>query len=265
MIKMIALDFDWTMVDYSGPEPTIGRELIDRLNGFIERGGYAGIVSGRQYWDFQNDFKKMGLPWAQPFPNYLIAREAYIYEVHGRNYKEVLPFDAQMRIEILRLNRMLTECLNDVFHMYEQHGIEITNFFVYGDFGVEIHVKQENAQEAMHLLENFVREKRLCNVAVHRNGVMVTLYHKNAGKGNTLLKAAQHFGIEPHEVLAIGDSYNDLSMIDGRFGFHGGCVGNADEELKSVVRRSGGYVGRYTAYAGVLDILQQATKNGSIE
>lgn len=265
MIKMIAMDYDWTLLDYSGQEPVVGKETIDLINRFIADGGYAGIVSGRQYWDFCGEFKSMGLPWAEKFPNYIVGREAYIYETDGLNYKGFSEHNAVIRKKITALMRKMTAYLEDILKMYEKNDISVTNFFVYGDFAIEIHTEREDAQRAMDLLSEFINKKGIEDAAVHRNGVMVTVYNKYAGKGNTLLAAAKHFGIKPHEVLAIGDSYNDITMIDGKLGFVGACVGNADEEIKNVVKAGGGYIGNGTAYKGIADILRQLEKERKIK
>lgn len=265
MIKMIAMDYDWTLLDYSGQEPFIGKETIDLINRFINAGGYAGIVSGRQYWDFRGEFKSMGLPWAEKFPNYIIGREAYIYEVDGLNYTEFSEHNEKMHKNITALTRKMTAYLEDILTLYEKNNIQVTNFFVYGDFAVEIHTVKEDAQKAMELLSEFVKEKGITDAAVHRNGVMVTVYSKYAGKGKTLLAAAGHFGINPGEVLAIGDSCNDITMIDGKLGFVGACVGNAEDRVKEIVKAGGGYVGNGTAYKGIADILYQLKKDEKIE
>lgn len=264
MIKMIAMDYDWTLLDYSGQESIIGRETIDLINRFTKTGGYAGIVSGRQYWDFYYDFKRMGLPWSGNFPNFIIGREAYIYEVNGLNYKEVEEHNRLIHKKITSLTRKMTAYMEEIFEMYEANNIRVTNFYVYGDFAVEIHTEKEDAQKAMELLSEFVNVRKIEDAAVHRNGAMVTVYSKSAGKGNALLAAAKHFGVQPHEVLAIGDSYNDISMIDGKLGFVGGCVGNAEEGIKSIVKTGGGYIGNGTAYKGVADILYQLKDDGKI-
>ncbi|MCK8817205.1 Cof-type HAD-IIB family hydrolase [Natroniella sulfidigena] len=49
-------------------------------------------------------------------------------------------------------------------------------------------------------------------------------------KGNTLANLATELGIEAEEVMAIGDSYNDLEMIE--YAGLGVAVGNAKEEIK---------------------------------
>ena len=264
MIKMIAMDYDWTLLDYSGQESIIGRETIDLINRFTNGGGYAGIVSGRQYWDFYYDFKRMGLPWSEHFPNFIIGREAYIYEVNGLNYTEAAEHNRLMHKKITALTRKMTAYMEEIFAMYEASNIRVTNFYVYGDFAVEIHTEKEDAQKAMELLSEFVRVRKIEDATVHRNGVMVTVYSKSAGKGNALLAAAKHFGVQPYEVLAIGDSYNDISMIDGKLGFVGACVGNAEEEIKNIVKTGGGYIGNETAYKGVADILYQLKDDGKI-
>lgn len=88
---------------------------------------------------------------------------------------------------------------------------------------------------------------------------------KDAGKGNALLAATKAFGLKPSEVLAIGDNYNDVSMIDGKLGFVGACVGNADDNIKKIVKDGGGYVGEGFAHRGVLDVIRQLKKDGLID
>ena len=88
---------------------------------------------------------------------------------------------------------------------------------------------------------------------------------KGAEKGNALLAATKAFGLKPSEVLAIGDNYNDVSMIDGKLGFVGACVGNADDNIKKIVKDGGGYVGDGFAHRGVLDVIRQLKKDGLID
>lgn len=131
--------------------------------------------------------------------------------------------------------------------MYEKAGITVNNFYIYGHYAVEVHVDIKNADKALELMREFVKEKGFEDAAVHRNGMMITIYHKDAGKGNALLAASEAFGLKPSEVLAIGDNYNDVSMIDGNLGFVGACVGNG------------------MAHKGVLDVIKQLKKDGLIK
>lgn len=267
MIKMIAMDFDWTIVDHSkkNAKDRVGKNIIEILNRFIERGNYAGIVSGRAVWDFEREFGYMGIEWANPFPNYVIAREAYIYETKNNEYIEKKEYNLPVREKIMELNKKISSYFNDIFEMYKLEEIIVTNFFIYGDFAVEIHVKSEEAQRAMELMNKFIVKHNIKNAAVHRNGNMITIYNQIAGKGNTLLAAAELFGLKPGEVLAIGDNYNDISMIDGKLGFIGACVGNAEIGIKEIVKAGGGYIGKAAAYEGIIDVIKQLEYDGLIE
>lgn len=49
-------------------------------------------------------------------------------------------------------------------------------------------------------------------------------------KGIALEKVARHYGVDERQILALGDHFNDISMIE-RAGF-GVAMGNAEEEVK---------------------------------
>lgn len=53
----------------------------------------------------------------------------------------------------------------------------------------------------------------------------------NAGKGNALLKLCAHLGLDIADAIAIGDSMNDISMVEAA-GL-GAAVKNADDRLKA--------------------------------
>lgn len=55
---------------------------------------------------------------------------------------------------------------------------------------------------------------------------------KGASKGRAIEILADHYGIKKHEVIAIGDSENDISAID--FAGMGIAMGNASEEVKKI-------------------------------
>lgn len=61
------------------------------------------------------------------------------------------------------------------------------------------------------------------NFEVMRNG---------STKGDAVRYLANYFGIDKEEVMCIGDSENDLSMI--KYAGTGIAMGNASEDIKSV-------------------------------
>ena len=53
-------------------------------------------------------------------------------------------------------------------------------------------------------------------------------------KGEAVKKIANYYNIPLSEVIAVGDSLNDMSLIDGEW--HGVCVGDGMEEVKKVAK-----------------------------
>ena len=93
------------------------------------------------------------------------------------------------------------------------------------------------------------------DLACNRNARLVQIHDARAGKGLALAELARLWEIRPEQVLAIGDSHNDLSMLDAPRGFQVATVGNADEHVKTLVAQRRGYVAAGVAGAGVLEAL----------
>jgi Cof subfamily protein (haloacid dehalogenase superfamily) len=63
-----------------------------------------------------------------------------------------------------------------------------------------------------------------------RDLCMVDILNKGCTKGAALRRWADFKGYAPHEVMAIGDNYNDIEMLE--FAGHPYIMGNATEELR---------------------------------
>lgn len=92
----------------------------------------------------------------------------------------------------------------------------------------------------------------VCN----QNVRLVQVVDGRAGKGHVLATLADLLGVARDQVLAIGDSANDHSMLDGSFGFRAAAPANADPETQAAVRRGTGYVARGPIGAGVVEALE---------
>ena len=74
---------------------------------------------------------------------------------------------------------------------------------------------------------------------------ILDIVNKQATKGNALLALADHLGIYPKEVAAIGDNYNDITMLK-----EAGLaitVENAEDEIRNIAD----YVSKSNHYSGV--------------
>ena len=91
-----------------------------------------------------------------------------------------------------------------------------------------------NDENKLNYYRNFLPEK----YQVNANGSFVVnleITDSTASKGNSLKKYAASRGINLSEVMTIGDSFNDLSMLQKEFGVTVG-MGNALEEIKEIVK-----------------------------
>lgn len=82
-------------------------------------------------------------------------------------------------------------------------------------------IKEEDVKEA---LKNF-------NVEVYDTKFAIHLTDPAVNKGSSLTRLAEHMGIKTEDIMAIGDSENDIKFLEVA-GLKI-AVGNADEELKA--------------------------------
>jgi len=98
--------------------------------------------------------------------------------------------------------------------------------------------QMEDARRARFLMEEITPGF----VKPLRNRHYVGLVPRKAGKGNCIERLCKYFDIDTSSVLAIGNSHNDRSMLDGRLGFIPSAVVNADPEIKQLVLDNDGIV-----------------------
>jgi len=82
--------------------------------------------------------------------------------------------------------------------------------------------------------------------------------HIDATKGNAIKYLAQKFGIDRRDIIAIGDSYNDISMIE--YAGLGVAMGNAPEDIKSIAD----YVTLKNSESGVAHVVERFILGGVI-
>jgi Cof subfamily protein (haloacid dehalogenase superfamily) len=84
-----------------------------------------------------------------------------------------------------------------------------------------------------------------------RNLCIIDILNRDCSKGHALRRWAERRGIDREQVMAIGDNYNDLEMLE--FAGLPIIMGNASEEL----RQSGWHVTATNAESGVAAALEQ--------
>lgn len=73
-----------------------------------------------------------------------------------------------------------------------------------------------------------------CKAVITDDGTLCQIMHAEVSKWNSIQYVLQHLNREVSEVIAFGDDYNDMEMIE-KCGI-GVAMNNAVEELKSVAK-----------------------------
>lgn len=125
--------------------------------------------------------------------------------------------------------------------------------------GVVAFGAEEHAIEFAEVLRARLRAES-SGLACNRNRHLVQVHDALVDKASSLTALSGVLGVEPGHVLAIGDSDNDRSMVDGHCGFRSATVANATPGVKDAVRRAGGTVADAPAGAGVAALLNDLVR-----
>lgn len=240
-IKLLALDLDDTLLD-SGLK--IAPDCITAIQAARARGVRVTISTGRMY--------RSALPYAQqleidvPLITYQgawvknsLTEEVLYYEPLGYELsKQIMEFFRGMGVH---------------YHSYFNDELCMEQLSEEGNFyshlaGVKPHIVEDliielNRNEAMKIMAITDNQKVLLEMESElRSRFSQSLYitrskpcylevmSRLASKANALQVIANHYGIDRKEVMAVGDSYNDIDMIE--WAGLGVAMGNAFDPVK---------------------------------
>lgn len=232
MKKLIVFDWDDTLYDSSHQElPEYSRQVINDLK--RKEDVIVGVATGRAAFYF----KKFNLNWDVYVSNngqYVKVFDEVIYEnkVDPQIRNEMLAWVKSKGGTLFGVNSALGIChtiavsdKNITDHISFQR---ISNYGPHQDNLPYEHIlllayDPKYDQELINLYPDYI---------IHRyHGYMVDVIPKGNTKLESVLKAAEYLKIKHENVIAFGDSDNDLEMIEG-VGI-GIAMGNANENVKA--------------------------------
>lgn len=261
MISCIVTDLDGTLLNH---ESKISPENVESLKCAQKNGIEIIVATGRNYPDVIEIFKESGLKtWV------IGANGATIHDPEGNLFAH-LPMDKQKAMNLLQwleerdyyyevfsndclyspqrgrqliaieLDRLCTANPEISREELEKHAI--IQFSQTGFSYIDSYKEIENpAIDVYNILAfSFDKAKLDAGWSTFQDDSSITLVssgtynfefeHKEASKGNALTKLANHLGIHLKDVLAMGDSMNDLSMLTS-VGYPV-AMGNARQDVK---------------------------------
>lgn len=243
MIKLIAADLDDTLLDHDGKLTEENKKAIAEA---AEKGIIFTIATGRMFQSTAPFGRELGLGNDLPLICY---NGAMIRRLSGGTlYEQALPAEVGSAIAEYGQTRgwtvnayfddelYVSELNQDVKDYAERLRVGVTEV----DDLVEF--IQDGSKQLSKLLIISEPEQTLARIEELRPLVgedvlllrsrprYIEITNANAHKGNALMWLAKSLGIGAHEVMAIGDSNNDISMI--QTAGVGVAVGNAPREVQ---------------------------------
>ena len=263
---MLALDLDGTLLNSRGELPERNFQAIAAAR---KLGVHVTLVTGRRFRDARPLALRLGLDVPVISHNGALTKHARTLETVA---VQLLPLEAAR--EVLRLGRaagadalvsddpegkgvLVYDYLsddNDALAKYiawsrRIHGAEaeeaVRRVPLLEDYldHAPVHItfsgnlaRMRSVQESL-LQELGASVKVLCTIYPKTDFALVDVLHPEASKGTGVKAAAEEQGLTRHEVMAIGDNFNDLEML--QYAGTGVLMGNADESLRALLQDFG--------------------------
>lgn len=222
-VRLVALDIDGTLLEPGVPVDALPGEAMSRaVKALREQGIIVVLASGRMFPGTASVARHLGVD--QPL---ICQQGASVHEGDGR-LRHGLSIDETIALELLdyaRENDWPLAWFDSTRYLVTRHSpaaqffADVSNITMEIDdaphlsgvraTGIDIISTPESAPEVHAALDRRYG-KRLSLL----DFPSVTAVHApEASKGNALRVLAEELGIEQPEVLAIGDSVNDVSML----------------------------------------------------
>jgi len=247
---LLSLDFDGTLVLDDAPPLPIGE--IDRiLHDWQQAGGQWLVNTGRTLPHTLHGLVDIR---TRHLPTYIIAREQEIYTRNrfGR-WVDFGVWNEEGRAARARLFRKSRRLLKEVRKFVERE--TMASFFDMADEPPGIIASN---LEEMDRLCTFLSEplSEYPDLSYERNSIYLRFSHRAFSKGSSFAWLAGELGVPPSRRGAIGDHFNDLSMLRPEVASWIGCPGNAVPEVREQVLAFGGNIARDPGPRGTIALVR---------
>lgn len=254
MYRLVAMDLDKTLVM---PDGTVPDEVVRRLRGLRSEGVELAICTGRVRPSAEYYADLIGGASVVSFNgSFIRTDDGKILEtcIPLALVKEVVDFcySIGVYVQLYRGNTILIEKFTK--ELETDRDIHFTDYEELGDLSkAELCdspklIALELSDKVDECLEQMIERFPQLNIT-HSSRYVLEIMPRNISKAYGLEKVAECLGISREETVAIGDSMNDLSMI--QWAGKGVAVGNADDDLK----RNADIVTKNEMAYGVLEAL----------
>ncbi len=239
--KLIAVDLDGTFLN---EKHTVSRANIEAVKKAIEHGIKVVVATGRDkkgikpfmdFFDFNNHFilNNGSIIYDSSIDDY-VERSDLSFTEAERIYN--FGVDLDTLVVVWADEKHYTNSRDsDIIRYYEklnnENFIEIKSLKEIEHMKIQKVLYSDKPSRMLEIVKEL--EKRAFEESQFDQSFAeaIEFFNKDCSKGNSVLKYAESQGIKAEEIIAIGDSMNDLSMI--KMAGLGIAMGNATELIKS--------------------------------
>lgn len=253
---LIAVDLDGTLLE---PDSTVLPDVATFLSRLKAIGHILVVASGRRLHTALEVCSDGGGSLIMA-PDWIMANERDLHRMAAgqawvREPDDLLEHERGLLSHAGEARQQLRELLAAeglTCAHYQTSEIESERGVLGLEFGSE-----DEAARAVPLIDAYLQDSSGPRLWAMRNRRAVVLRSARVGKGITLLGLCGRLGIPPERVVAVGDSHNDVDMLDGRYGYASGCPANAESCVKQAVLANSGVVSELPNGRGVVDVLRR--------
>ena len=244
--KLIVTDMDGTLL---GSDHEVTEENKKALKEALDKGIYVTVATGRMYSSAKShiSFLNSTIPIIACngalikdsitnkiiYSNYIdrekslkILRILEKYKVYYQYYSEDLLMCKKIDKDnknLIKIKKLMSSGVDLVFLS------DLTEHIINNDILKVIVVEDEN----LSILETITKElNKIEGLEITKSWFNnIEIMATGSDKGNAVKKLAEHLDIDKDNIIAFGDNYNDISMLE--FAGIGVAMGNADEFVKS--------------------------------
>ncbi|MDP8033696.1 pyridoxal phosphatase [Pasteurella atlantica] len=244
--QAVAFDLDGTLLSSNGTILESSKQAIQKIR---EKGIKVYIVTGRHHTAVRPYYAELGLDTPV-----ICCNGTYLYDFHQNKVLVSKPLPPKLASDLINSaqaegihvsvyfrDAMTYEALNPHFERFlkwvnscdesvrpDVHQVEKYQDLI--DQGVTVW-KVLISDPDLQKMQNFVNKLPLDQVSPEWSWAdRVDITHQGNTKGNCLKALLEIEGIEPQKVVAFGDNFNDISMLE--FAGLGIAMGGCEQEVQ---------------------------------
>jgi hypothetical protein len=249
---ILSFDFDGTLHDPAST-PAVPAEFFELIRELRVRHRVLwGINTGRSLGHLQEGIVESKFPF---LPDWVVAREREIYlaDRSGGGWLPHAPWNRLCDQEVHGLFRRAARLMARIRHEVEEHTGAQWMEWQGEPAGVIARTEEEMAWIVERVTPLAAEEPHL---SWQRNSIWLRFGHRDFHKGSSLSEVARIHRLPTGCCFAMGDSHNDLEMLDAAHAGMTACPANSVAEIRAKVFSVGGYVTTAVHGQGVIEALR---------